>query len=187
MADPIRIDIDDREVLAALRRLLDAARDLDPALNSIGEHLVESTRRRFETGTAPDGSKWPVNSQATYEHYLYLISGKYGKTGKRGGTKKGYLLKDGRASAQSAGMLAAKRPLHGISGSLAQEFYHHLIPGGVEVGSPMKYAAMQQFGGTKARWPQLWGDIPARPFLGLSDDDRRTVLEILRDHLETAA
>ncbi|MCH8500159.1 MAG: phage virion morphogenesis protein [Marinobacter sp.] len=44
-------------------------------------------------------------------------------------------------------------------------------------------AAMMQFGGTKAQHPHLWGDIPARPFLGFSDDDRRTILQIAQDHL----
>jgi phage gpG-like protein len=29
---------------------------------------------------------------------------------------------------------------------------------------------MQQFGGTKAQFPNLWGDIPARPFLPITAD-----------------
>lgn len=53
----------------------------------------------------------------------------------------------------------------------------------VEVGSNRVYAAMQQFGGTRAEWPHLWGDIPARPFLGTSASDRDRILEILRDYL----
>ena len=58
---------------------------------------------------------------------------------------------------------------------------------GVQIGSPMKdYAAMMQFGGTKSEFPQLWGDVPARPFLGLSDDDRDDVLSILQRHLSNA-
>ncbi len=57
---------------------------------------------------------------------------------------------------------------------------------GVQIGSPMKYAAMMQFGGTKAEFPALWGDIPARPFLGISADDRNAVIEIITRHLEQA-
>jgi len=41
----------------------------------------------------------------------------------------------------------------------------------VEIGTNLPYGAMQQFGGTKAEFPHLWGDIPERPFLGLSKDD----------------
>lgn len=46
------------------------------------------------------------------------------------------------------------------------------------MGSARPYAAMMHFGGTKPEFPHLWGDIPARPFLGLSDQDRRDVVEI---------
>ena len=56
----------------------------------------------------------------------------------------------------------------------------------VQIGSPLEYAAMQQFGGTKAEFPWLWGDIPARPFLGVSAEDESHVVDILRRHLESA-
>lgn len=56
----------------------------------------------------------------------------------------------------------------------------------VQIGSPLEYAAMQQFGGTKAEFPQLWGDIPARPFLGVSAEDENHIVDILRRHLESA-
>jgi len=54
------------------------------------------------------------------------------------------------------------------------------------VGSSTEYAAMQHFGGAKAEFPHLWGDIPARPFLGISDDDEDAVLNIIAAHLRDA-
>lgn len=51
------------------------------------------------------------------------------------------------------------------------------------IGSPMEYAAMMQFGGTKSEFLNLWGDIPARPFLGVSDADKNELLRILEHHL----
>jgi len=54
------------------------------------------------------------------------------------------------------------------------------------VGSSMEYAAMQQFGGTKSEFPSLWGDIPARPFLGISEDDQNKILESISDYLRTS-
>ncbi len=57
---------------------------------------------------------------------------------------------------------------------------------GVAVGSNRVYAAMQQFGGTKADHPHLWGDIPARQFLGVSAADRTTILDIFTDYLGSA-
>ena len=39
----------------------------------------------------------------------------------------------------------------------------------VEVGTNAPQAAMMNFGGTKAQFPHLWGDIPARQFMPTSD------------------
>lgn len=79
------------------------------------------------------------------------------------------------------------RPLTGETGEL-MDTIHWQLQGddAVEIGSPMEYAAMQQFGGAKAEFPHLWGDIPARPFLGISDDDRDTMLDIIQAHIEDA-
>jgi hypothetical protein len=38
------------------------------------------------------------------------------------------------------------------------------------VASPAPQAFMMQFGGTKAEFPHLWGDIPARPFFPVQPD-----------------
>ena len=56
----------------------------------------------------------------------------------------------------------------------------------LEISSNLEYAAMMQFGGTKAEFPYLWGDIPARPYLGISDADEDAITRIIRSHLETA-
>lgn len=54
----------------------------------------------------------------------------------------------------------------------------------------MVYAAVMQggaaqgaFGRTSRGGPIPWGNIPARPFLGLSDSDRAGVLEIIAEYL----
>lgn len=54
----INVEIDDREVLAALRRLQAAGADMEPVFRTIGEHLLISTRARFDKQQAPDGSAW---------------------------------------------------------------------------------------------------------------------------------
>jgi phage virion morphogenesis protein len=79
------------------------------------------------------------------------------------------------------------QPLTGETGSLMDDIHYDLLGGDVlEIGSPMKYAAMQQFGGTKSEFPHLWGDIPARPFLGISETDKNEILSILNRHLSEA-
>ena len=74
------------------------------------------------------------------------------------------------------------RVLEGESKQLAKQFSYSASSEGVEWGSLMVYAAMQNYGGAKAEFPHLWGDIPSREFIGLSDDDEDEVLGILADH-----
>lgn len=51
------------------------------------------------------------------------------------------------------------------------------------IGSNAVQAAMMHFGGTRSEHPNLWGDIPVRPFLGLSEQDRSDVVEVVHEWL----
>lgn len=74
-------------------------------------------------------------------------------------------------------------PLVG-EGSLAEQISAALIGDDtLEIGSSMQYAAMQQFGGKKSEFPFLWGDIPARPFLGISSEDEAKILSTIEEFL----
>ena len=78
------------------------------------------------------------------------------------------------------------RPLFGNSGSLYSTIFHDASAEQVTVGSNRVQAAMMQFGGTKAQFPHLWGNIPARPFLGISDEDETNILIEVGDYLGQA-
>ena len=58
------------------------------------------------------------------------------------------------------------------------------------VGSPSIYAGTHQFGAEKGAFgatsrgdPIPWGNIPARPFLGLSGDDETEIGNLITDYL----
>lgn len=172
MSSPIRVEVDDRRVLDVLGELLRRVGNPRPALKEIGEDLAESTTRRFETSTAPDGSRWEENSDVTLMEYL--------------GSRKGSFRKDGGLTSKGAARLGAKKPLIGETKSLSSQIHYKVLADGVEVGSQMEYAAMQHFGGKKSAFPHLWGDIPARPFVGISDDDAASILDTLGDYLAGA-
>ena len=53
----IHVTLNDAEVRAALNRLLAAGRDMTPLMRDIGEHLLNTTRERFVSQQAPDGTK----------------------------------------------------------------------------------------------------------------------------------
>lgn len=185
----IGIEVDDAEVQRVLRRTLNAVERPQPLLKAIGEILMDSTKQRFRTSTGPDGTRWQENSPTTILEYLRRRSGIHDKeTGKRTGTKDGYYVKKGdnkgRLTKRSAGILAAKKPLIGDGRALSLRIDYDVVGDDLLVGTPEKYGAMQQFGGKKSQFKNLWGDIPARPFLGVSAHDRGSILDTLQDFFE---
>lgn len=74
-------------------------------------------------------------------------------------------------------------PLTGESKKLASTIHYKVFANSVLIGSNRKQAAMMQFGGTKEEFPHLWGDIPARPFLGFSDSDMDRIKQLITDYL----
>ena len=173
----IRIEIDDREVRQALAELQRRVGDMTPAMREIGDVLAQSTIDRFKASTAPDGSRWAPNSPATILSYLQGKSGAFSK-------------RDGRLTKKGAAVVMKKKPLIGETKSLSSKFSHRADRASVEVFSTVKYAATHQIGAKKGEYgrtrrgaPIPWGDIPARPFMGLSESDKRSVLEIIEEHL----
>ncbi|MEW6427320.1 MAG: phage virion morphogenesis protein [Thermodesulfobacteriota bacterium] len=189
----IDIKINDREILDNLHRLAGLMRDMRPVMTDIGEYMIEATKRRFAEGKGPDGRRWAGNRPVTLQEYLRR---KGGATVVRKGEKfqNPYLKKDGSLNKRGATQLANKRVLVGESKRLGNEIHYRADGRSIVVGSSLIYSATQQFGArrgafgrTKRGAPIPWGDIPARPFLGVSDDDRRNILDIIEEHLEAAA
>lgn len=168
----LEINLLNDDVQRALKDLAGRLGDLRPALKAIGEDLQESTKRRFETSTAPDGTPWEPNSPVTIARQVHSVKGTR--------TKDGQLL-----TKKGAARWDSKKPLIGETKALSEQI-HWALQGqsAVVVFSSMEYAAMQQFGGTRAEFPHLWGDIPARPFFGLSDKDQALIERTLREHLK---
>lgn len=168
----IEVTWDDAEIKKALLNLQNIMDDIADPLNVIGLQLVESTKRRFETSTDPDGNSWAPNSPATIAKYTHSVKGTKTKDGK-------LLSKKGEARWDS------KKPLIG-KGDLMDGITYDVDGQVLEVFSDREYAAMQQFGGTKAQFPELWGDIPARPFLGVSNADEAMILSVIEKYLKNA-
>lgn len=188
----LNIKIEDQEVLRALGRLAAQGKSLRPAMLDIGEYLVESTKRRFAEGKGPDGTAWEANKESTM---LSFLARRGGATSRRKGEKSSnpYLRQDGRLNKRGAGQVSGKRPLIGEARRLSTEIHSNVTAQGVEVGSSLEYSGVQQFGAragefgrTKRGGSVPWGDIPARPYLGFSDEDKANVLDILQEHLEAS-
>jgi phage virion morphogenesis protein len=146
----------DQTVLAVLNRIAQnfTPAGMRPVMKEVGEELAESTKRRFETSTAPDGHHWAP-------------------------------IKPGTVLARHQKMLDyyGDRPLM-ASGQLFKSVTNKVTRGGAaaEIGVKRPFARgvgpeVHQFGTRNGR-------IPARPFLGLSDTDRITVLDILQTFIQ---
>jgi phage virion morphogenesis protein len=137
------------EALAALGVAIARAERPRELYDSVGRALVVSTQHRFEEEKDPAGAPWPASIRA-------LADG--GKT-----------LTD--------------------SARLVGSMTHNASDTGLEVGTNVIYAAIHQVGGTitakngKALQFQIGGQfvtvasvtIPARPFLGIDDDDEAEI------------
>ena len=151
----ITATFDDGNVASALARLGAALADTAPLLDSIGVYGRDSTRERFTSQTAPSGTPWKALSPA----YASL------KGGGKDILTLNYVLRN--SITYGAGLAE------------------------VRWGSNVVYAAVHQFGATivpktaRALRFRLGLDgrmvfaksvtIPARPYLGLSAEDREEI------------
>lgn len=152
----IRFEIRNSGLEAGIARALAAAEDFSPAMEAVAGVLEASTRQRFEDGQSPEGEAWKPSRRVLDQGGQTLVD--------RGA------LRDSIASASDRTTAVA--------------------------GTNIIYAAIHQFGGEirprRARalktpaGPRGRVTMPARPFLGFSQDDRDAILAILSDHLAKA-
>ena len=152
----VELEFDNAAVLTAVRGALAELTDPRPMLLDIGEALVNSTRDRFSAQRGPDGQTWKSLSP----RYLQTKSPNPGKILQR-------------------------------RGDLVRQIIPQVEGATLLVGTDRVYGAVHQFGALKGAFgktrrgaPIPWGDIPARPFLGISDDDAAEIIAIARDHLQ---
>lgn len=174
----IEIKITDGIVVDAFNRLVAVGEDPTGMLMGIGEVVTDFTKRRFVLSQDPYGNLWEPNAEATLQYLLH--------------SRKGSFTKKGKVSAKGTRLLIGKKPLIGESKSLSTQIHSAVIGNDtVTVTSAMRYAAMQHFGGSKAEFPYLWGDIPARPIfpdpaIGLPSELSDDIIGVVRAALSSA-
>lgn len=166
MTRALSIALDDDAVQAAFERLTRLGQDASPMMADIAEHLLESTQRRFAASVGPDGIPWAP------------------------------LKRDpGRRPLLDTGTLRDQIwPAHGsdfaqITATATYARWHQEGTGPYVI-LPRKGKALAfpgAGGGTLARRKVNHPGLPARPFMGLSDQDRADIATIAAAHLEDAA
>jgi len=153
----IKVKFDDAALQKAFAELETLGASLTPALKLIGRKLVESTEQRFIDKKGPEGTPWQGNAESTI-------------------AQKGFdwPLIGGKQAGDS-----------GRRTQLLQHMNHAEVADKVlTVGNVMEYSAIQHFGGKAGRGHKV--AIPARPFIGLSREDRQMVAEQIGDAIERA-
>ncbi len=162
-----RLNFNEDGIDLRLKQLDSQLDDLSPVMAGIGEILVQSTQDRMLKGEQPDGQKFAPRSPTTLQVYA------------------------------ARGFRYGAQPLN-KSGEMRQQLHYDASARGVTWGSNAIQAAVMQFGaekgafgsyegkgfgGSKTTLSTPWGNIPARPFLGVSDADRSAIVEEIEDWL----
>lgn len=157
----------DKALLGAAKRL--SERQL--LMDGIGEMMVSSTLQRFEDEEGPDGKAWEPSIRATpsEDTRAPVRRGKDGRLLKGSGKKiKG--RKGGKTLTDTA--------------RLRKSIEHRATGDEVTVGSNVVYARIHQMGGVAGRGKSV--ELPARPFLGVSEQDAEDIREAVGDFLADA-
>lgn len=148
----------------ALRRLSEGLGDMTPVMGAIADAWLQNTQDRMLRGEQPDGQAFAPRSPVTLEQY----------------------------AASGFGAFAAV-PLF-RKGWMRDDLFPQYGSDFASINSNALQAAVMQFGAEQGAFGQTsrgapipWGDIPARPFLGVSDDDERMFIEELEEWLAGAA
>lgn len=151
-------NFNDAEIEAIFAALDARLADMTPAMQDIGEAWLTSTEERFERGVAPDGRPWAAKSPTTLAKYGVL-----------GGN-------------------SLRQPLIGPTRILSTTVFYDAQQDAVSMASNAIQAAVMQYGAEKGSLGggSPWGDIPARPFLGVSAEDKTMIVDVLTEYLQDA-
>lgn len=152
-----KIELQDGQIRKGLQRLVEAGADLTPAMRVIAKFLADRSEEAFAQEQSPEGVAWKPLSKVT------LARRKKAKAGK-----------------PSAKILQQDR--HLLNSLTADWDSKEAI-----AGTNVVYAATHQFGAKQGQFgqgsyktrqgsfPIPWGDVPARPFLGVSKADKSEI------------
>ncbi|MBF0178096.1 MAG: phage virion morphogenesis protein [Magnetococcales bacterium] len=154
------IQIDDRSALAMLAGLQARAADLTPAMQAIGEHIIETTQVRFDAQVAPDGTAWQPDNPG------YWASKKIKKVLTESSRLRGSVVYKAGRDQVVVGTNVLYAAVHQFGATIVPVQAKRLR---FQIGSHVVYAKKVT--------------IPARPFLGVNDTDQKAIMATIQDFL----
>jgi phage virion morphogenesis protein len=159
----------------ALRTLLARVTDMKPLNQQLARYMVADTRRRFSTKLAPDGTPWAPLKEST--------------EALRARADMVYRLNDRLSAVSDRHLRMRYNPGDTLvaSGALKKSISVGYIGAReFEVRATAPYAAAQQLGISHVSgYPGFTGKaVPARPFLGFSEANKKTIGRKIREYIE---
>lgn len=169
-------------VRKALASVADGLSQARPLWQQIGAEVLKSTQRRFGTGTAPDGNPWPPSLRALAEDGQTLVNS---------GRLLDSLNYQATDSQVEVGTNVIYAAIHQFGGDVHHKarkqvlnFKAHARTGKILRGfrskSKSNLSMQADVGAHDIR-------IPARPFLGLDDQDEVAVIKVVEDYVARLA
>lgn len=190
MADKgIRIAISDQAVMAALDKLDAASDNRARAEHAIGAYFVTSTQRRFERQAGPDGKPWQRLSPRTANRRIGKGRRGYDnilRVTRRLEQSIIYAVDDHEIAWGSNVVYAAIQHLGGeIEQPERQQTIHQHYDAKTDTFDPKFRTKRRANFSRDVTVAAHKVEIPARPYLGIDDADRREILAIIEDHYRT--
>lgn len=155
----VRIDttFSEQRALDALRYMRNLGENPEPLLDILGNRLLVATERRFDEGVSPSGTPWPISRRADFQGGQTLVDR---------GDLRDSLRYEVRPDAVEIGVDGT---------SQSSRFAYVLHYGAVIVPRNASVLAFTGPNGHKVFAHRV--EIPARPFLGVNDQDRADVAD----------
>lgn len=151
------------DTLAMLRKMRNFAEIDCKGLNAaLAEAVRGSTLDRFKQSKAPDGQKWKTSIRAAREGGRTLV-------------QTAQLRNSIRTKSDASGFAVGTNVKHAAT--------HQFGDPGRTIRARRKKALRFQVGGRWVSKKEVRVTIPARPFLGLSDEDMREIRETVEDFI----
>ena len=177
----LQLSFDDSAIREGLAKIAENIGNLQPAFQDIGEHLLRSFDDRWTQGVSADGTPWEPLKPAT-------IAAKKQNKDKilvyRGNLKHLHYQASSTGLEVGSGLVYAA--IHQFGGTIHKGERHHDLhfkqgKDGTVSNRFVKKKASNFVQTVKIGAHEV--TIPARPYLGLSADDKDEILKLLADHL----
>lgn len=184
----IRVEIRDQEVIAKLKKLAEKTSNMRPVMRKISAAMHHSVEENFRTEGARLGQRWADLANST--------KNKRAKIGKWPGKilqRQGSLISsisahydDNEAKVGTNKVYAAIHQFGGEINMPARErtMFFKKYSRGKNAGKTLISKEKIASYGMKTSGKSYSINMPARPFMGLNDDDLNKILGIIQDELE---